>query len=276
MNKHEFKIVHEIVEKQPWIADVVDALRSLLFEDCKDSTTLRVIKDLLEGFTRISELQYNSYIDEIAQHISQLPDFIAEKTIVSAMGVGPDPDSSQEILYRLRIAFEKLKIRNVRFSNRCDHVQKKINGNEKVVVFIVDEFIGSGQTVRGRVKLLKSCESIVDIGVVVICSTVHALQSLHDEGIDVYALLKISKGLSGQYTDIESQRRKDLVKLVEAKLSNEFNGRAMPSLGYNQAEALYSRENGNTPNSVFPVFWWPFYANESERKTLLIRAMCDA
>lgn len=44
---------------------------------------------------------------------------------------------------------------------------------------------------------------------------------------------------------------------LEAGLSQEHGKIKLPSLGYNGAQAAYCREQANTPNSVFPVFWWP-------------------
>jgi hypothetical protein len=40
-------------------------------------------------------------------------------------------------------------------------------------------------------------------------------------------------------------------------------------LGYGRTESLFSRKGGNTPNNVFPVFWWEIDKNNRARKTVL-------
>ena len=67
-----------------------------------------------------------------------------------------------------------------------------------------------------------------------------------------------------------------LMDELEDNLSQNYNGKELPKYGYGKVESLYAREDGNTPNSVFPIFWWPFYKNQNVRVTLLTRAMRDA
>ena len=56
-------------------------------------------------------------------------------------------------------------------------------------------------------------------------------------------------------------------------LADKISDNNMPSLGYGEIEALYKRENGNTPNNVFPIFWWPRDKNELKRSTIMTRVL---
>lgn len=67
-----------------------------------------------------------------------------------------------------------------------------------------------------------------------------------------------------------------MMRTIEGKLSQSHNYRALPSLGYGELQVALSIESKNTPNNVFPIFWWKYYSNYTVRDVLLHRAMDDA
>jgi len=97
-------------------------------------------------------------------------------------------------------------------------------------------------------------------------------QVLKKEGIELFCNIILPKGISDHYKE-NKEEKIDLMRRLESLLLPEYEGKPMPSMGYGGVEALYAREDGNTPNSVFPVFWWPYYADENKRPTILIRLM---
>jgi hypothetical protein len=62
------------------------------------------------------------------------------------------------------------------------------------------------------------------------------------------------------------------LELLLAPVINQYELKKY-SFGYNAAEAIYSLEGcqGNTPNSVFPIFWWPRNVTGNQRNTILTR-----
>ncbi len=83
------------------------------------------------------------------------------------------------------------------------------------------------------------------------------------------------KGLSGFYKNPELQEKENLMFNLELKLAHKINAKELYdySFGYGDAQALYTLDGcrGNTPNSVFPIFWWLKDNSQRERNTLLTR-----
>lgn len=98
------------------------------------------------------------------------------------------------------------------------------------------------------------------------------LQRVKEEtGLDVYATLECQNGISELVTPEERESSIALMYSLESRLSDQIDDYLLPKLGDGESEALYGREQGNCPNSVFPIFWWPLTKQGSERKTLLYR-----
>jgi hypothetical protein len=63
----------------------------------------------------------------------------------------------------------------------------------------------------------------------------------------------------------------DVMLGAEARLASlsKRGTLAKHSLGYKKSESLFAREGGNTPNNVFPIFWWEQLASGADRHSLL-------
>ena len=107
-------------------------------------------------------------------------------------------------------------------------------------------------------------------------STLHGIEAVRAAGIEISAQLIIKKAIDGFFSEEVAAEYRSLMDALESGLSQDHEGIKLPKLGYNGAQAAYCREAANTPNSVFPIFWWPFYIDSKNRKTMLHRAMRDA
>ncbi|WP_335922285.1 phosphoribosyltransferase-like protein [Shewanella algae] len=283
MKESIFEIIFPLSRKQPWLADKVTELQSLLYKDCTSDEHRTLVIELLDRFVHISPEKFATLINELAESIVTEPSLSDATTQILSMTADFNADSGQYILYALKAPFERngwrshLSITN--FGRSLKEYNRKGAVHKNIV--LVDEFVGSGKTVIGRVNAIKQQYSQAGINdvlikVKVIASSSVGLKNIKNENIDIESLVVLDRGISDYYEAIAVQEKLRLMDELELKLSSNYKDRALPKLGYGGTESLYTRDEGNTPNSVFPVFWWPILSDNTVRKTLLIRAMEDA
>ena len=269
----QFQKIYGLSRKQPWLDRVESQLMSLLSE-CSANNQVDLIIDLLHDFTFLNDDGVASALESIARSIVGL-NFPEDHVQVVATSADDNPDSGQFVVYYLKPIFSQLDWNSVQLVNRFGRAQRY--AKERPVVCLVDEFVGTGRTAIGRAEALrrdfKNNLGVEDVRIFLfaIAGMEHALQSLKTPGKfdGVHFEHCLRRGISGRSADCAS--RLTLMKKIETVLSADFNGVQMPSLGDGQCEALYGRSNGNAPNSVFPVFWWPRNSKGSKRVTLLTR-----
>ncbi len=281
MNKEHFNLMLNIIRSQPWLEDKTDELKHVLFSECKCNTSRQLISDIIERFLYINREENYQLIESLASEIIAKYSERESSTLITAMGAGSATDSSQLVAYTLKPIMEKKKWRHHAIINNFGDVYKQYKKTKHNHIVLIDEFVGSGQTVLGRVdsihRQLKTA-GIEDysIAVKVLVSTEFGLGNVTAAGIDMTAQRLVKKGIDDYYSSGDAAQYRDLMRLIEGNLSTEYEGRAMPSLGYNEAQATYCREDGNAPNSVFPIFWWAFNCDGEDRHVLMTRAMGDA
>lgn len=276
MKSDQFKTMMGLMRVQPWLEARTDALYSLLFKDCTTEEHRELVLSMLTRFLYISNDHYDDLINDLIGNIVNRAELEPSNTQIVAMAASTDSDSSHEIIYKLKGALPPKGWGKAKLVNRCSHALRTYNTNSNYKnIIIVDEFIGSGQTVENRVEMIRSQfkdANISDysVSVEVLVSTKFALERLAKSGLQVRSQLTIDKGLSDFYGNDLEQRILDYLE-IESLLSDSYKTHTLPSLGYNQAEALYCRNNTNTPNSVFPIFWWHYYKTGKQRETVLYR-----
>lgn len=281
MNKENFNLMLDIIRSQPWLGDKVDELEHVLFSECQCNTSRQLISEIIDRFLYINREDNYRLIDSLANEIITQYSDRESSTLITAMGTGSATDSSQLIAYTLKPIMEKKKWRHHAIINDFGAVYKQYKKTKHNHIVLIDEFVGSGQTVLGRVEsihtqLKRAGVQDYSIAVKVLVSTEFGLGNVAAAGIDMTAQRLVKKGIDDYYSPGDAAQNRELMKFIEGNLSTEYEGRAMPSLGYNEAQATYYREDGNTPNSVFPVFWWAFNCDGEDRRVLMTRAMGDA
>jgi len=278
LKRDQFTTVFHLSQKQPWLAKKAEALVNLLFEDCTSEDEQNLLIDLIDRFNYLDDAKIHAALVNIATLIIGDESCNESNTCVIATTMDTFADSAQFIVYRLKPIFEENGWHSPMLINQANKVIRHLP--DKNQLFFVDEFIGTGKSMLGRVTRLKgelAGVKCIDYRIKVFCIAASqvGVKLLNDNGVDVHAELVIGKAISDHYQE-DAKNKLQLMKKIESLLSSSFNDRELPSLGYGMVEALYAREYGNTPNNVFPIFWWPFYKDQSKRLTLLTRSMGDA
>lgn len=278
-NKETFKQTIELYKKHPWLERIEDRLLILLFEDCKDGVQRELIFNLINEFFYMEHKNYIEHIKSIAEEIIS---FNCEETLIYSTACDRETDSSQEITYLLKpkiaelggVKWQKPNL----YGNMSKSVLRKHDENIIKNIFVVDEFNGSGQTIISRYK--KICRDLEEKGkspedfnikFFYISSMYDAHIKVDEEGILLDSKEVLAMGISDNDSIKDKDKAKDIIINISKILSVKLYDEEMLPLGYNNAEALYCRENGNTPNNVFPIFWWPQYIDGGDRNSLLIR-----
>lgn len=272
-SKNRYQKTFSLILRQPWLGEHEDRVYSL-FEECETDDQVDLVIELLRGFTYVDQAQEKALLDQIVADVISLGVEESELQIV-ALSANDDPDSSQVIIYALKPAFAKAGWRNVQLVNQFSKAQRY--ATERRHVCFVDEFVGTGRTLIGRTKALIR-DFAANKGVKDAKFRVFSYAGMHDAGallrdsglfesVKFYRIL--TKGITQRSDDPATSLL--LMNALESKLRSVINGFQLPKLGDGACEALYGREGGNCPNSVFPVFWWPETSDEVARNTLLTR-----
>lgn len=283
MNRSVFNILFHLTRKQPWLEDKADKLQELLFSDCKTEEERELILELLERFTHVSYKKFSELINTLVEDIATDPNLEDKTTQIVAMTGDYSSDSAQFVTYALKAPFEKMKWREHITVTNFQRAYKEFNkhGKKHINIVLVDEFVGSGKTIVDRVNTLKKLfndHGITNINIYVkaIAASSIGVKKARESNVNLTSYLVIEQGISEYNDDIVATKKLALMDRLESILSTSYKDRKLPSRGYGGTESLYTRDDGNTPNSVFPIFWWPFFKDNTARETLLIRAMGDA
>ncbi|EGQ9297971.1 phosphoribosyltransferase-like protein [Vibrio parahaemolyticus] len=283
MNKNIFKILFHLTKKQPWLEDKVDELQELLFSDCNTDEERGLILELLDRFTHVSHERFSALINTLVEDITTDPNLEDKTTQIVAMTGDYSSDSAQFVTYALKAPFEKMKWREHITVTNFQRSYREFNkhGKKHTNIVLVDEFVGSGKTIVERVNTLKKLfneNGVMNINIYVkaIAASSIGVKKAQESDINLTTYLVIEQGISEHNDEAEAAKKLALMDRLESILSTSYKSRELPCRGYGGTESLYTRDDGNTPNSVFPIFWWPFFKDNSARETLLIRAMGDA
>ena len=274
LKKEDFNRVYGLYPKQPWLCDKESNLIELI-ELCDTIEHKDLIIDLLSEFKYLDQKVLNSFLNYLSDCIINDSGFQEDTTIIASITADDIADSSQKVLDYIKVPLFKMGWSNVTTVNRFNGIPKYILKG-KTQIILIDEFIGSGKTILHRLRGTHGWpKEKFEIKFCFLAGMEYAIKNIEDQGYEVFCPLLLKKGISERYEEPIATNVIARMKELEDKLAPQINIHSLStfSLGYNDTQALYSLESclGNTPNSVFPIFWWPRYSNDNSRNTLLTR-----
>lgn len=274
MKKSDYNNFTKLYVKQDWLFNKVHEIEELI-SFCDNNESKELIFNLLDRFSYLKYSSYNHLLKEIVDFIINQSGFGQFTTQLLALTRGSEPDSSQKVLDNIKNPLFNTGWRNHKLVNNFDlGFEFYTQGYTQII--LIDEFIGSGKTLTNRIKILNNVmPGAFTLKCCFIAGIKEVIDNLVNNEIDIFCPLQLDRGISGHYTGEEFTQAVLLMKNLELKLATKINKKRLStfSFGYGRAEALYTLEgcNGNTPNSVFPIFWWPKTANGYYRNHLLTR-----
>ncbi|MFH1674572.1 MAG: hypothetical protein ABIF87_14260 [Pseudomonadota bacterium] len=150
--KYKKEDYHKIVKlflKQNWLIPKKTEFTNLLKLSRKKDAK-EMIFSLLERFHYLNDSTFHYLLNEIADSIIGCG-FGIETTQLLSITYDDKADSSQKILDMIRIPLFKKGWRSIKTVNHYrSSVKNYKNGKNQIIT--IDEFIGSGKTLLGRIK----------------------------------------------------------------------------------------------------------------------------
>lgn len=266
----------------PWLGKHEEAFNELV-EACDTFDEQLLIFDLLDRFNYVKIDDMKVHLENIVKYIFETLKLPIDKTQIVATTVDTAADSAQMIIQFLKPIFAKLGYRDVKIVNSIRDSVRNVIKYPNVVY--VDEFVGTGKTMVRRIRdFSKNYDLEVNkeiangntganyvIYVAVLASMIEAKVEIEKTGVSMFASLWLNKGISYHYEGEDLDSACLRMKRLETLLVNDVNADKFPSFGYGKAEALYCLEEGNIPNSVFPLFWWPSFVDGTQRQPMFFR-----
>ncbi len=217
---------------------------------------LKLILELIEKYLWISYREYQDNIIQAMEAVSTEEIARFSKIYFFAI-INPKDEhkvkSGEHLLYIIK-AFKHLMIKyqSIRFEflTTFAHIQN-LNLSPHDRIFLVDDYIGSGETLESCLVELKKNTSITSAVVKILCIAIqeHTEIELVLEGYAVLKSVLVKKGITDYNHQPQIDQKKNLMRGIERNVL----GAKSYSLGYKESEALITMMR--TPDNTFPVFW---------------------
>lgn len=277
MRRDIFVLTANLMVERPWLQQSARS-RALadLMEMAENQDEQKLILELLGRFHFIdqdkAEKNFSAIRDQVITEWALAP----QDTIILGSSDKNFSKSSDAMLYFLKPKFSGIQgwTQNLFLTNlrAATEVNKKTFN-----IVMVDDFIGTGNDISRKINWLLGELSqkgkIAKIYVCVLAAMEQSKSVLETLCTSYFVNTWLSRGISDFYQAADLAQSIQMMKNLEDKLSPRIGNKKLKcySFGYKQSEALYHYENGNSPNNVFPLFWWEYQKPKLKRNPLFPR-----
>jgi hypoxanthine phosphoribosyltransferase len=232
-----------------------------------------LIEHLIKNFSFIDSRKLTLGGENLSNQIETIWELTPSNTFLLATCDDRKPDGSQSIIQILKNKFS-INWKESNFYNSLPIGANEISSNSNIL--LVDDFIGTGDTIERKLKYLNSTIKKrklenVTIRIISLAAMDFSKDVLNALGVEYYSVHWLKKGINELIEEAKREAASQSMEQLEGKLKKKYHGKQLPKFGYKGSEALYALEANNIPNNVFPIFWWPFYKGGNSRKTLFRR-----
>jgi hypothetical protein len=261
VSRDEFSYILGVMKTQPWLERVEEALLNL-FDECSSPDQQKLIAELLLRTHHISENGFGDAIRAIGARIEDVWNLEPANTYFVSSNDQENTDSSQEVLNRLKAyPWRSTAWSRRQFLIRYRDVGRRLKNHDCVV--IVDDFIGTGNSMVSTLdwfrKFAAASSLAIDLRVCAVAGCASGLEIVSAACSHSFFVNSIRKAISDHYSGAELASASKIMTDIEDQLeaiSTRPKKFADYRFGFGKSEAMYYRDGGNTPNNVFPAFWW--------------------
>lgn len=257
------------------MVEKVEELTSL-FGELSSAAQIGLVESLLDRFEIANEDERYRLKEKIANEIIESYGSL-DDTIFVAMTPEYKADSGQAFLQEMKAIMIEHDVSIKTLNNFAKINGKSYRSFRRFI--IVDEFVGSGKTIKNRIKNFRNLfpDGSREPVIAVLVGMDYALQSVENEtGVRIICPKRLKRGIRDYFKSYNLLENDALMQEIERDCFGNWDFEDFESrfsLGYGQAQALFNFKHGHVPNNVFPLFWWPFARDDNEirRKRLFFR-----
>jgi hypothetical protein len=216
-----------------------------------------LIIDLVKRYTWISYSMYQKKIIDILNKVDDCKLTGIKKIILFPIMKPEDENKSKSghgilVLTKTTIkTLEKYKRFQIEIIESYDTI--KANNfilKETDTIFLLDDFLGSGETIKATIEEILLNKNIItsNINVISIAMQSNSIDYLKSIGVIYYTDVTLEKGITDYYITPKLEENVLLMKEIEKLIPGNHC-----RFGYNDSEALITLLR--TPDNTFPIFW---------------------
>jgi len=269
-----FSAMFDLIKNQPWLESEGEALLGL-WNLCRTEAQRELVIDLLGRFKLMSSKELRGFCLRIQEKILNDWNCSSNDTYIVAFSNNSQADGSQALLQILKMEFSYSTWTEKNFINSLPIAVHKCP--DKSTIILIDDFIGSGKKVSRIVKWMEEKSKILkksfNIYIIATAGMRFSKPVLHRLGYVYYVPYWAKKGISESYTGMSLRFATQKMEFLEGLLGDQFKHYRLRNynFGFNRSESIFAIEHFNTPNNVFPIFWWAALKNGIPRSTILKR-----